>query len=229
MKENEFSQRLVLSILRGQEADEMVDERLLTNEFVADVKKEIKNIQLRGSSAAAKQIEEQAETIRYLQSQREENDLLFADQQRELEQSEMYVSCNIVFVVVLLFFFKFFNFFRKAKEAEERVMKLEKENQALNQSLGEAKSIISQNIEKPLTDDRETEIAALREKLNTLSDNNVELQKKVLLVLFESPARDFLSFNRSQNIKHKEIQLWRKWWIWIKQKMVLNLNPRVEC
>ena len=63
---------------------------------------------------------------------------------------------------------------------KERLNKMERENQALKQNLVEAKSIISQNIDRPLTaDDRDTEIVALREKNNTLAQENVELQKKV--------------------------------------------------
>lgn len=90
VRENSSSQQAVLTILRSQEADEVaVDDRLpINNEFVSEVKKEIRNIQLKGSSAASKHLEEQAENIRYLQSQREETDQLFAEQQREIEQLE---------------------------------------------------------------------------------------------------------------------------------------------
>lgn len=74
---------------------------------------------------------------------------------------------------------------KEAEEMKERLNKMERENQALKQNLVEAKSIISQNIDRPLTaDDRDTEIVALREKNNSLSQENVELQKKVRLIFF---------------------------------------------
>jgi hypothetical protein len=59
-------------------------------EFIEEVKKEIQNLHSKGLSVNAKYLEEQAENIRYLQSQREENDQLFVAQQQEIEELERY-------------------------------------------------------------------------------------------------------------------------------------------
>jgi hypothetical protein len=62
---------------------------------------------------------------------------------------------------------------------------MEKEILSLKQNLSEAQSIIKQNIDKPITDDdRDISITDLRAKVDQLTQENIELSQKVIILSY---------------------------------------------
>jgi hypothetical protein len=192
-------QQLVLSMLKSQQDSEamLAEENGVAGEFVLEVKRAMQALQERSASESAKYQEAQAQNVRYLQSQREENDRLFASQQQEIESLEKYAFPPFSFRSFLPFSLLSIDSYLTSR----KLVQSEQEMQTARQLLAESQQIIKQSIEKPLnaTDARDEDIGALRAKVDQLTQENVELAQKVriewvnavllLLYLFSSLAQ----------------------------------------
>lgn len=145
-------QQTVLNLLKAP-TDQQPDQDMPVegeDEFVAEVRRALHAWHERAASESAKYQQAQAQNVQYLQSQREENDRLFAAQQQEIESLE-----------------------RKLGQSEQEV-------QTARQLLAESQQIVKQSIERPSAPDaRDDDLVALRARVDQLTQENIELAQKV--------------------------------------------------